>query len=113
MSDFLKQINEAYTEGVAGSKKDREKADLDKDGDIEPYEKKRANAIRKSQGKEHLCATKVKHEKFGVGNCISEKHAYPDDNGHVSWYAIQFEHGIEVIDTVDLDVLEESSHGHK
>jgi hypothetical protein len=30
----------------------------------------------------------------------------------VSWYTVQFEHGHEVVNTVDLTVLDESSHGN-
>ena len=113
MSNFIDQLNEAYIEGVKGTKSDRDKADINDDGDIDGYEKKKANAIRKSQGKEHLCATKVEHTKYGVGTPISERHGEPNDEGHVSWYAITFEHGTEVIDTVNLKILDEMNHGHK
>ena len=90
------------------------KADLDKDGNINKYEKKRADAIAKNDDdpKTHACATKVKHESFGEGTPITARHAQPDDDGNIAWYAVQFEHGTEVIDTVNLDVLEEYSHGN-
>ena len=62
----------------------------------------------------HMCAKNVMHEKFGRGECLYGMHAEPDENGHVSWYAVMFEHGTEVVDTVDMAILDESSHGsHK
>lgn len=92
-------------------------ADLDKDGKLSKYEKKKSDAILKNdkdpKNDDHICATKVEHAEFGIGQCISERHASPDENGHVSWYAVMFEHGTEVIDTVNVNVLEESSHHHK
>jgi len=44
---------------------------------------------------QHLCAKNVVHEEYGEGHCISEQHAEPDRYGHVAWYDIMFEHGIE------------------
>lgn len=93
----------------------KDKADLNDDNKISKYEKKKADAIAKSQGKDdHVCALKVNSEQFGLGTPIHARHAEPDENGHVSWYAVMFEHGTEVVDTVDVDILDESSHGsHK
>lgn len=96
-----------------GTKAEREKMDLDDDGDLEEYEKKKGNAIRHSQGKPHICATKVHHEKFGLGIPVYAEHAEPTDDGHVSWYTVQFQHGTEVINTTDMDILSESNHGKK
>ena len=39
--------------------------------------------------KKHDCASKVKHEQFGVGNCISEAHDL-DENGNVAHYDVEF-----------------------
>ena len=93
----------------------KKKADLDKDGKISGYEKKKADAIAKAQGKDdHVCALKVEHADWGLGTPIHARHAQPDEDGHVSWYAVMFEHGTEVVDTVDMDILDESNHGsHK
>ena len=44
---------------------------------------------------QHLCAKNVVHEEWGEGSCISEQHAEPDRYGHVAWYDVMFEHGIE------------------
>ena len=63
--------------------------------------------------KEHLCAKQVVHEKFGKGDCIPTMHADPDEAGHVAWYDVMFEHGIECRVPVDsLNVTLAESHNH-
>lgn len=65
---------------------------------------------KKKKGK-HDCATHVEHAEFGEGTPIYGQHADPDENGNVSWYNVQFEHGIEEGVSVDeLTILSESSH---
>ena len=114
-----KKVKEAH---CAGKKVKKEAAkpdfrDLDGDGNKkEPMKKAAADKKAMTDGDPdtHPCATKVKHESFGLGTPIHARHAEPDENGHVSWYAVMFEHGTEVVDTVDMDILDESSHGsHK
>ena len=59
----------------------------------------------------HNCAKKVCSEQWGVGECIYGQHAVPDAEGHVAWYDVMFEHGIEKgVDISTLEVLEEGSH---
>lgn len=114
----LQNIWESY---VSEKKEDGEKtvskkADLDKDGKLDKYEKKRADAIAANDDDPdtHVCATKLKHEQYGVGTPIFARHAQPDAEGKIEWYAVQFEHGTEVVDTVDCNILDESNHGsHK
>ena len=68
---------------------------------------------KKKKGKMHKCASHVEHAEWGEGTCISEQHANPDENGHVSWYNVQFEHGVEErVPTEDLTILGESMHEH-
>ena len=62
--------------------------------------------------KKHDCATHVEHVKFGKGECIAEEHADPDENGHVSWYTVMFEHGTEKVDTDNVKILQSSHHKH-
>jgi hypothetical protein len=62
--------------------------------------------------KTHNCATHVEHAKFGKGECIAEEHASPDEDGHVSWYTVMFEHGSEKVDTADVKILQSSHHRH-
>jgi len=119
-------VNESHCTPAHRAKKVKEgalddlkkKADLDDDGKISGYEKKKADAILKNDkdkdNDKHVCALKVEHADWGLGTPIHARHAEPDENGHVSWYAVMFEHGTEVVDTVDVAVLDESSHGsHK
>lgn len=63
--------------------------------------------------REHMCAKQVVHEKWGKGDCIPTMHADPDQNGHVEWYDVMFEHGIVTRVPVDaLDVTLQESHSH-
>ena len=48
----------------------------------------------KKKKKGHDCASKVKHEEYGVGNCIKEEHTL-DENNNVTHYDIMFGHGLE------------------
>ena len=99
-------------EGTKGTQSDREKADVDGDKEIEPWEKARANAIRKSQGKTHLCAKVVNHESFGPGSCVHAEHAIPDVDGNIEWYMVEFKHGVEKVQTSDIDVVMAVEHHH-
>ena len=64
-------------------------------------------------GPSHLCATKVEHAEWGVGECIFSEHAEPDENGHVSWYDVLFDHGIEKqVSISEMKVIDEMSHGN-
>tara|TARA_R110002012_G_scaffold204050_1_gene373605 strand:- start:10323 stop:10838 length:516 start_codon:yes stop_codon:yes gene_type:complete len=68
---------------------------------------------KKKKGKKHSCANHVEHADWGTGTCISESHANPDENGHVAWYDVEFEHGVEQqVPTEDLNILGESMHEH-
>lgn len=101
-------------ENYLSEKSIKDKADIDDDGKVSEYEKKRSDAILKNDDDEsndkHICATKVEHHKFGHGRCVFSEHAEPDAQGHVGWYTVQFEHGTEVINTADLTVHELTEH---
>ena len=99
-------------EGTKGTKTDREKADVDDNGKIEGWEKAKANAIRKSQGKTHLCAKTVNHENFGPGATVHAQHAIPDVNGDIEWYMVEFKHGVEKVYTEELEVVFAVEHNH-
>ena len=64
----------------------------------------------------HDCATHVKHESWGYGECIAGEHTIietSEGQGYVSHYDVMFEHGIEQnVDVKDLTVLQEMSHSH-
>ena len=80
------------------------------------YEKK-GDCVDKKEKGDHNCAKKVCHEEYGQGECIFGQHAVPDENGFVSHYDVQFEHGIvENVSVEDLEILEAYSHpkeGHR
>ena len=62
--------------------------------------------------KKHDCASKVKHEQFGVGNCISEAHDL-DENGNVAHYDVEFEEYIvKNVPVEELEILEGHMHEH-
>ena len=62
--------------------------------------------------KKHDCASKVKHEQYGIGNCIKEMHDI-DENGNVAHYDVFFNHGIEKnVPVSSLDILVTEMHEH-
>ena len=66
--------------------------------------------------RQHLCAKNVVHEEYGEGQCISEQHAEPDRYGHVAWYDVMFEHGIEErlpVNEVKVTKAEDHIHSSK
>ena len=96
------------------------KADKDYDGDgkIESgtaeYMGSKDKAIKKAMGKKvkHDCSSKVKHEEYGIGDCIKEMHTL-DAAGNITHYDVKFEHGIEKnVFVGDLSVLVSEMHEH-
>jgi len=106
------------------------KADKDYDGDgkvesgAKEYRGAVHNAIQNKKGgkadgkdtsnvkKGHDCASKVKHEEYGVGDCIKEMHTL-DSAGNVTHYDVMFEHGMEKnVFVGDLNVLVSEMHEH-
>ena len=66
----------------------------------------------KKKKKKHDCASKVKHEQFGVGNCISEAHDL-DENGNVAHYDVEFgKYVLRNVPVEDLEILEGTMHEH-
>ena len=62
--------------------------------------------------KKHDCASKVKHEQFGVGDCISEAHDL-DENGNVAHYDVEFEEYIvQNVPVGEVEILEKHMHEH-
>ena len=66
----------------------------------------------KKKKKGHDCASKVKHEEYGVGNCIKEEHTL-DENNNVTHYDVMFGHGLErFVPVEDLEILVREYHEH-
>ena len=60
----------------------------------------------------HNCATHVEHSEYGLGNCIKEMHTL-DEEGNVSHYDVEFEHGIvENVPVSELNILVSEEHPH-
>ena len=66
----------------------------------------------KKKKKGHDCASKVKHEEYGIGNCIKEMHTL-DEDGHVTHYDVMFSNKIiKNVPADTLEVLEGMYHEH-
>ena len=71
-----------------------------------------ADRIAAKKKKGHSCASKVKHEEYGMGDCIKEMHTLTED-GEVTHYDIKFSNRIIRNVPVDsLEVIEEMHHEH-
>ena len=67
---------------------------------------------KKKKKKGHDCASKVKHEEYGMGDCIKEMHTL-DEDGNVTHYDVMFESKIvKNIPVSDLVVIEGMYHEH-
>ena len=73
---------------------------------------KAADHLGEEKKKKHDCASKVKHEEFGIGNPVKGMHDL-DENGNVAHYDVLFEHGVEKnVPVGSLEILEGSMHEH-
>ena len=62
--------------------------------------------------KKHGCASKVKHEEFGIGNPVKGMHDL-DENGKVAHYDVLFDHGVEKnVPVSALEIIDEAMHEH-
>ena len=114
--DIIKAEPLQPTQGVGSDMLDEKKRLMNKLDKISGQLRK-ASAMHKKQSQEvakvsqHLCAKEVKHEEFGYGETIFGEHAAPDENGFVSHYNVQFEHGIvENVSIEDVEVLTLTEH---
>ena len=77
-------------------------------------EMKGGDCTAASEKSKHNCAKKVCHEEFGEGTCVHGQHSFPDENGFVSHYDVEFSHGIEkAVPVSEMKVLEEGSHNEE
>lgn len=71
------------------------------------------DAIKKGVSEDqHYCAKHVLSNVFGEGVVLEGQHAEPDENGHVEWYTVQFEHGEEVIFAEDVEIMMAEFHNN-
>ncbi len=92
--------------------------DYDGDGKVESgkaeYFGSRDKAIKKAMGKKvkHDCSSKVKHEEYGIGDCIKEMHTL-DEHGNISHYDVLFTNKVvKNVPVEDLEVLVSEMHEH-
>ena len=111
---------EQYRQTVLGENKkksDKQSKERwqDDDADGDWYEKSDVDgkiSNREKKAKKHNCASKVKHEEFGIGNPVKGMHDL-DENGVVQHYDVFFEHGIEKnIPVSSLEILVTEMHEH-
>ena len=120
-----KPMDPVNKDALKGSHAQRKDGDLDNDGDedkSDEYLHKRRQAITKNVKEatednpanyQHLCAKQVTHESWGAGDCIATMHAEATADGHVEWYDVMFEHGIErQVPISELKVVHAESHMH-
>ena len=92
-----------------------EKRWQDDDGDGKWYEKSDVDgkiSKREKKAKKHDCASKVKHEEFGIGNPVKGMHDL-DESGKVAHYDVLFGHGVEKnVPVSSLEILEGHMHEH-
>merc|ERR1711981_881466 len=71
--------------------------------------------VREGYGKKkkkHDCASKVKHEEYGIGNPVKGMHDL-DESGNVAHYDVLFGHGVEKhVPVSSLEILEGHMHEH-
>lgn len=98
----------------------KEDADINNDNKIDQsdsYLKNRRDKITATvkEGRvdaAHFCATHVEHDLYGEGECISEAHADPDENGNIAWYTVQFADGVRKVQTEAVKVKKGKMHEH-
>ena len=92
--------------------------DYDGDGKVESgkaeYFGSRDKAIKKAMGKKvkHDCSSKVKHEEYGIGECIKEMHTL-DEDGNITHYDVLFTNKVvKNVPVENLEVLVSEMHEH-
>ena len=111
---------EQYRQTVLGENKkksDKQSKERwqDDDADGDWYEKSDVDgkiSNREKKAKKHNCASKVKHEEFGIGNPVKGMHDL-DESGNVAHYDVLFDHGVEKNVSVSaLEIIDEAMHEH-
>ena len=74
--------------------------------------KKKKKMAEGSVDRAHYCATHVEHAVFGKGECISEAHSEPDEEGNIEWYTVEFKDGVRKVFTENLNIVKAEAHMH-
>ena len=113
------EVDGSFKKGKKKIKEEKKAAkDYDGDGKVESgkaeYFGSRDKAIKKAMGKKvsHMCGSKVKHEEYGIGDCIKEMHTL-DEYGNISHYDVLFTNKVvKNIPVENLEVLVMKEHEH-
>ena len=96
-------MKEGYGKGV-------KMADLPKGSKVGSKKVDMPKGSKKKVG--HDCASKVKHESYGIGDCIKEMHTL-DRFGNITHYDVMFgEQLIKNVPVAHLDIVSEMHHEH-
>lgn len=91
----------------------QQKIDVVDDDKIDGKDFAKLRAMKnKKTGKIHNCAVHVEHPEYGIGECISEAHADPDEDGNIAWYTVKFEDSTQVVNSSDIKIIASESHMH-
>jgi hypothetical protein len=100
--------------GEAPLHPNQQKIDVVDDDKIDGKDFAKLRAMKnKKTGKIHNCAVHVEHPEYGIGRCISEAHADPDEEGNIEWYTAKFDSGTYVVKTSDIKIVASESHMHE
>ena len=113
------EVDGSFKKGKKNIKEEKKAAnDYDGDGKVESgkaeYFGSRDKAIKKAMGKKvsHMCGSKVKHEEYGIGDCIKEMHTL-DEYGNITHYDVLFTNKVvKNIPVENLEVLVMKEHEH-
>lgn len=72
----------------------------------------KSEEVEETSPGQHFCAKHVLSNVFGEGVVLEGQHAEPDENGHVEWYTVQFEHGEEVVFAEDVEIMMAEYHNN-
>lgn len=72
----------------------------------------KSEEVQETSPGQHYCAKHVLSNVFGEGVVLEGQHAEPDENGHVEWYTVQFDHGEEVIFAEDVEIMVAEFHNN-
>ena len=104
--DYPKTLN------VEGTSYGLYKGDGKPKGAMKNFLDKRAEAAKKKKKVKHDCSSKVKHEEYGIGDCIKEMHTL-DEYGDITHYDVLFSHGVEKnVPVKNLTSLVSEMHEH-
>ena len=113
------EVDGSFKKGKKKIKEEKKAAkDYDGEGKVESgkaeYFGSRDKAIKKAMGKKvkHDCSSKVKHEEYGIGDCIKEMHTL-DEYGNITHYDVLFTNKVvKNVPVENLEVLVSEMHEH-